>query len=119
MMNRQNSEADSCHNQAESVDSSKTRQRKMIIAVHGIGDQFNNATVQTVAYRFCDFFEVPKGVPLGSFYAKTVGTQHTALFQNKFYPEPLRHLDFAEAYWAEVPREPAKEGHTIEESKKW
>lgn len=44
---------------------------KVIVAVHGIGDQFNYATVQTVTRRFCSFLGLSTGIPLGTFHANT------------------------------------------------
>src|SRR6185503_1489243 len=93
--------------------------KKVIVAVHGIGDQFNFATIQTVAYRFFRFFGSPAGVPLGSFHASRVGSTGAFLFQGKEYPEEFCRIGFDEVYWASIPREPEKEGHTIEEAKKW
>ncbi|MEK6286503.1 MAG: hypothetical protein AABO57_12240 [Acidobacteriota bacterium] len=93
--------------------------KKVIVAVHGIGDQFNYETIQTVAHRFCSFFELPTAIPLGSFHAKRVGGTGAFLFESDDYPEGIRHIGFAEVYWADIPRAPVKEGHTIEESKKW
>ena len=89
---------------------------KVIVAVHGIGDQFKFATIQTVAYRFCDYHQIPNGIPLGSFHAKQVGGTGASLFD---YSEELKSTGFAEAYWADIPQEPAQEGHTLEESKQW
>lgn len=93
--------------------------KKVIVAVHGIGDQFNFETIQTVAHRFCSFFELPTAIPLGSFHGKRVGGTGAFLFESEDYPEEIRHIGFAEVYWADIPRVPANEGHTIEESKKW
>jgi hypothetical protein len=39
--------------------------RKIIVAMHGIGDQFTFATIQTVAHRFSDYFRAPEAIPLG------------------------------------------------------
>ena len=35
--------------------------KKIIVAVHGIGDQFSFATIQTVAHRFCRLFRRARG----------------------------------------------------------
>jgi hypothetical protein len=89
---------------------------KVFVAVHGIGDQFQNQTVQTVAFQVCDYVGQPAAIPLGRFHSPgaRVGV---------FLPEPGRdpELDcgFAEIYWAGVPRVPAAEKHTLEEPRKW
>ena len=35
------------------------------------------------------------------------------------YPERFQDVGLAEIYWADIPREIQKEGHTLEEAKKW
>lgn len=76
--------------------------KKVIVAVHGVGDQYNFATIQAVVNQFCRFhgeprFSISPPFPEGTF----------------------DHLAFAEVYWAKVPREVVGDQHTIEESKKW
>lgn len=92
---------------------------KVIVAVHGIGDQFNYATVQTVTRRFCSFLGLSTGIPLGTFHATQVGETGALLMQSPNFPPGFDHLGFAEVYWADVPRELVKKGYTIEESKTW
>ena len=86
------------------------------MAVHGIGDQFQNETVQTVAFRVCDYVGQPTAIPLGRF--RSPGAR-----VGVFLPEPGRdpNLDcgFAEIYWADVPRVPAAEKYILEEPRKW
>jgi hypothetical protein len=98
---------------------SNAQRAKVIVAVHGIGDQFNYATVQTVAFRFCSFLGLRPGIPLGSFHAKQVGETGAFLLESSELSEQGRQLYFAEAYWADVPRERVAKGHTLEEAKKW
>ena len=91
--------------------------RKIFVAVHGIGDQFHNQTVQSVAFRVCDYVGMPAALPLGRFHGGG------ATVTGAFLPDPDRDppLDcgFAEIYWADVPRGPAAEAHTLEEPTKW
>lgn len=95
------------------------RVTKVIVAVHGIGDQFNYATVQTVTRRFCSFLGLSTGIPLGTFHATQVGETGALLMQSPNFPPGFDHLGFAEVYWADVPRELVEKGHTLEESKTW
>jgi len=44
--------------------------RKIIVAVHGIGNQSRYTTIQSVISQFCSFHGVPSAVPLGSFYSE-------------------------------------------------
>jgi hypothetical protein len=87
---------------------------KVIVAVHGVGDQYNFATIQSVVNQFCRFHGQPAAVPLGRFH----GTPRFSI--SPPFPEgTFDHLAFAEVYWAKVPRDVAEDQHTIEESKKW
>jgi hypothetical protein len=96
-----------------------TRANKVIVAVYGIGDQFNYATVQTVTRRFCSYLGLSTGIPLGTFHVTQVGQTRALLLQSPNFPPGFDHLGFAEVYWADVPRELVKKGYTIEESKTW
>jgi hypothetical protein len=90
---------------------------KIFVAVHGIGDQFHNETVQNVAVRVCDYVGLPAALPLGRFHGGG------ATVTGAFLPDPDRDppvdCGFAEIYWAAVPRGPAQEEHTLEDPKKW
>jgi hypothetical protein len=91
--------------------------RKIFVAVHGIGDQFQSDTVQSVAYRVCDYVGVPAALPLGRIHGPG-GTVTRA-----FIPDPDRDppiaCGFAEIYWANAPRIPAADKHILENPKKW
>src|SRR5262245_40008539 len=93
--------------------------KKIIVAVHGIGDQFKYETIQSIAYQFCSFYHAPTAIPLGSFHDTTVGKQGALLLELPPGQTPARNVGFAEVYWAHIPRGPSEEGHTVEESKKW
>jgi hypothetical protein len=99
---------------------------KIILAVHGIGDQFKFATIQSVANRFCLSRENPRSLPLGKFYDESIGeTPETYLLRLDVNegkpPDKYSKLEygFSEIYWADIPRVPETEGYTIEEAKKW
>ena len=91
--------------------------KKILIAVHGIGDQFNFATIQSVAHRVCDYVGQPAAMPLGRFHG-TIATVTRA-----YLPDPDRdpqvNCGFAEIYWADVPRKSAAEKYILEEPKSW
>jgi hypothetical protein len=91
--------------------------QKIFIAVHGIGDQFQSETVQTVAYRVCDYIGVPAALPLGRFHGPG-GAVTKAFIPDPDRDPPIR-CGFAEIYWANVPRIPAADQHILEEPKKW
>jgi hypothetical protein len=88
---------------------------KVIVAVHGVGDQHTYATIQSVVNQFCSFYEEPAAIPLGSFH----NDQAAFSMQPPFPPEHFQHLAFAEVYWATIPREVVDDKYTLEEAKKW
>ena len=91
--------------------------QKILIAVHGIGDQFNFATIQSVAHRVCDYVGQPAAMPLAHF------TEPLRRSRGPTFPTPDRdpHVNcgFAEIYWADVPRKPAAEKYILEEPTNW
>jgi hypothetical protein len=91
--------------------------RKIFVAVHGIGDQFQSETLQTVAYRVCDYVGVPTALPLGRFHGP--GGAVTKAFVPDPDVDPPVNCGFAEIYWANIPRIPAANAHILEDPKKW
>jgi hypothetical protein len=98
---------------------------QVIVAVHGIGEPVRCQTIQAVAYQFCKYFGAPANIPLGRFSAELIAPAGAAgapgAFMVKTPPDPQLSsgLGFAEVYWADVPRGPAKDLYTLEEAKKW
>ena len=45
---------------------SNTTVQKVIVAVHGIGDQYSYATIQSVVNQFCEFYGQPAAVRPGT-----------------------------------------------------
>jgi hypothetical protein len=88
---------------------------KVIVAVHGVGDQYNFATIQSVVNQFCHFHHEPAAVPLGLFHTGKAPYSINPPFSEGTFD----HLAFAEVYWAKVPRDVVSDQHTIEEAKKW
>lgn len=84
----------------------------LIVAVHGIGNQYRYATIQSVAHRVASYFGPPVGIPLGSFHPEDKKVRALA-----FKGQP--HLGLAEVYWANIPREANKDKDTLEEAKAW
>jgi hypothetical protein len=91
---------------------------KIIIAVHGIGDQAAFDTIKSVAYRFFSYREEPAALPLGGFHNGISGADST-LLQAESCTGSRVMLAFTEAHWAPIPRRLAAEGHTLEETKRW
>jgi hypothetical protein len=94
---------------------------KIIVAVHGIGDQTRCETIQAVAYQVSRYFREPAGIPLGRLHADLVQLDDGAPPSGVYLVRsgPLKGIGFGEVYWANIPRGPARERYTLEESKKW
>ncbi|HTQ78386.1 MAG TPA: hypothetical protein VMM92_00205, partial [Thermoanaerobaculia bacterium] len=100
-----------------SADSEKARKdsvRKVIVAVHGIGDQIHFATVQQVLAQFSRYYGQSAAVTLGQFQS----TGPYAVFTSAELPE-VQGLGFAEVYWAGVPREVVKDQYMLEDIQPW
>jgi len=87
---------------------------KVIVAVHGIGDQKHFATIQQVLGQFSRYHGQSAAVPLGSFHS----AGSSGVFTTDELPE-LRGLGFAEVYWADVPRQVVKEEYVLEDVQPW
>ncbi len=106
----------------DSVELATKHASKVVVAVHGIGDQYLNATIQTVVSAFCRYADFPSTVPLGHFPSLSGGEDRIRAFQLTGPPEPkepLGDIGFVEVYWADIPRKLQREGYVIEEAKAW
>ena len=92
---------------------------KILVAVHGIGDQIANATVQSVAFRVYEYYGFPPAVPLGRFHRSANSPPGVELFERETDPRFPARLGFAEVYWADVPRKLVTAGFTLENAKLW
>src|SRR5512146_1008019 len=82
---------------------------KLLVAVHGIGDQTAYETVQSVAVQVGRHLGHPLAMPLGRFYPVPAGTSGQVsaspiLLGAPDDPQPLHNIGLAEAYWASIPR---------------
>jgi hypothetical protein len=85
---------------------------KLIVAVHGVGDQLRYSTLQAVVNQFCQYYGEPAGIPLGAFHNR----------QSTFSASERKRLEgiaFAEVYWAAIPRRVTEQKYTLEEAKMW
>src|SRR4051812_18220783 len=92
---------------------------KLIVAVHGIGDQYKYATIQGVAEQIAHFCGVSMPFPLGAFHPK--GNQVSAYPFDAPAPDlkDFHGVGFAEVFWADIHQKAQKTENTIEESKAW
>ncbi len=99
---------------------------RLVVAVHGIGNQFRYSTVQAVASRFAAYCGRPITQPLGAFHPDELITKPDSpelgayLFEPpKDFEKELRGFGFAEVFWADIPERAADTKNTTEESKAW
>jgi hypothetical protein len=88
---------------------------KIIVAVHGVGDQHSFATIQAVVNQFCAFYNHPAGIPLGQFHTG----RNTFSLEAPYPQNVFGRYAFAEVYWAKYPREVVADKYMLEESKAW
>lgn len=94
---------------------------KVIVAIHGIGEQPRCATVRTVATQFGQAHQLPRQ-SLGYFSIEGPSTDGSTVVQvsRLDVPDgPLARTGFAEVYWADIPRSLVQAGDTLEETKEW
>lgn len=97
-------------------------QKKIVLAIHGIGDQARNETALATTVRFCDHFNYPGMVSLGAFFGALEGDPlQPALFvpAPPERPQLTGQIGFAEVYWAGIARKREVEGYTLQETKAW
>jgi hypothetical protein len=98
---------------------------KLIVAVHGVGDQVGYETVQSVATRVGAYYGVAPALPLGRFYPVPVAGQAVMPSPQLMVdpPDPKRFaalkLGFAEVYWAPIARDVVDKGYILENTRKW
>lgn len=89
---------------------------KIIVGIHGVGDQSDGETIQAIQRRFAREFDEPPGL--------SIGRLSTARDKNGVYcwsPACAPHvkLGFAEVYWADIPRKLATDGYRLEGASQW
>jgi len=94
---------------------------KLVLAVHGIGDQTRNSTILSTAAQFTRHFGYRALLPLGGFYDTLQHGQPPFVITDTApaNPGPLNTLGFAEIYWADLAREIETAGYTLQETKEW
>jgi hypothetical protein len=91
---------------------------KIMVAVHGVGDQLTNETVRTVAAQVCRYYDRQGAESLGAFpQFGTAGVPGTFIVKLPDGVPP--DVGFAEVYWAGIARKVVKEGYVLEDARKW
>jgi hypothetical protein len=107
--------------------SEESKIKRLVVAVHGIGNQFRYATIQATASRFMAYCGVKNmTLPLGAFHPEKLIRRPDSpeVGAYLFKPPPryegvLDGLGFAEVFWADIPERAAATNNTTEESKAW
>jgi hypothetical protein len=92
--------------------------QKLVLVVHGIGQQTRNATLQSVSRRFAGY-SYPKLAThsLGYFYDRRSAAVELGLPEGA--QEYLKSTRFVESFWADIPVQANKRKDTLEEIKAW
>jgi hypothetical protein len=91
--------------------------KKLVVAIHGIGNQRRGETIRSVAYWFGDQTktELPL-VPIG-FFSSGGNEIHFSRLESPNHE--FSDVGFAEVYWADIPRAAVDRKDTLEETKAW
>ena len=93
---------------------------KIVVAIHGIGSQTRSGTIRTVASRFGDRCTPPLPVmPLGYFNVGDPTEVRISYLEPGEHDEYLKHVGFAEIFWADIPKGVVKQDDLLEETKAW
>jgi len=91
---------------------------RFVVAIHGIGNQRRCETIRSAANQFADFINPGSPVqPLGHY--NLGGDGHVVVSRVAGLPSMGGDIGVAEVYWADVPRDLARRGDTLDESKAW
>jgi hypothetical protein len=88
--------------------------KKVIVAVHGIGDQSQFATIQQVLAQFSRYYGQTAAVPLGNFHN---GSKAGVFISDD--PPDMSGFGFAEVYWADIPRQVVEKKYLLEDIQPW
>jgi hypothetical protein len=110
-------EASSERNVKDAVMDKQQQVKKLVIAIHGIGNQRRGETVRSVAHWFGKQTKnnLPL-VPLGFF---SMEGEQVRISRLESPGDGLDDVGFAEIYWADIPRKVVEAGDTLEETKAW
>src|SRR5262245_28958984 len=75
---------------------------KIVVAIHGIGDQYRNATIQSVVNIFSRCFKESVAVPLGGFYGADGKIEAYHLKSPPDAKGVREDIGFVEVYWANI-----------------
>lgn len=91
---------------------------KIVVAIHGIGQQHRSETIRSVALRFGDSCKpaIPL-LPLG--YFNIADGSDVRWSQLETDDADLSAIGFTEVFWADIPTQLVRSNDTLEETKAW
>lgn len=89
---------------------------KVFVGVHGIGDQTEFETIQTIIERVTAYQGGALHVPLGKISSESIAH---GFYECPDQAEPAKTVGFAEVYWADIPRKVVLQGYVLEETTRW
>ncbi|MEO6875769.1 MAG: hypothetical protein ABI222_13205 [Opitutaceae bacterium] len=92
---------------------------KLVLAVHGIGDQTRNSTILSTAEQFCRHYGYRALLPLGGFHDSLQNGRPPLVVSDPGSPGRLTTIGFSEIYWADLARKIETAGFTLQETKDW
>jgi hypothetical protein len=88
---------------------------KVMVAVHGVGDQLTNETIRSVTAQVCRYYECGGAMPLGAYTGVDAGRSFIIPLPKGVPP----YIGFAEVYWAGIARRVATGGYVLEDARAW
>ena len=99
------------------ADNTTQHSRKIIVAVHGIGDQTAFETVQAIVKQFCKHYGQPATVSLGRLDSDIRSNQGALALLPPLDPKLPLNFGFTEVYWADIAREVETKGYRLEDTR--
>ncbi|MDD5297836.1 MAG: hypothetical protein PHU46_13070 [Rhodocyclaceae bacterium] len=93
--------------------------RRIIVAVHGIGDQVEFSTIQAVVRQFCKCYHQPATVSIGRLDSDIRSAQGSLVLAPPLDPSLPINAAFTEVYWADIAREVETKGFRLEDARHW
>lgn len=89
---------------------------KIFVGVHGIGDQTECETIQTIIERVTAYQGAALHVPLGKISSASIAH---GVYECPDQADLGKTIGFAEVYWADIPRKMVTQGYMLEETTRW
>lgn len=92
---------------------------KIIVAIHGIGDQTAFEAVQAVIKQFCICYQQPATVSLGRLDSAIRSEKGALVLTPPVDPHLPLNASFTEVHWGDIAREIESKGYRLEDPRHW